>query len=170
MEPKRGYLVVSTDPTHIAAVDPGYRGLYRTPPFDQTKFNDGFDDPYISDEFVNQDGLIPDIAAADAVWKRFASVMSPEHLELLWVETGDGSSVPTESVDGEYLGYDVACLAPFWSIVADPARDVFMPELNKHGLIGSYEAAEVLRRTFSELPDGRDLDVYIWDVWRLPNR
>jgi hypothetical protein len=168
---RSGYLVVSTDPAHIGGADRNYQGLYRTPPFEQAKYNAGFDDPYITDEFVDEDGLIPDIATADTVRKRFASVMPPEHLEVLWVTTAAGDNVPTEAADGaDMLGHDVACLAPFWSIVADPAPDVSMPDLNEHGLLDSYEDAELLRERFADTPDGRVTELYVWKVWRLFKR
>jgi hypothetical protein len=171
VERRSGYLVLSRDPAHIGGSDRNYQGLYRTPPFEQAKYDAGFDDPYIADEFVDEDGLIPDIATADTVWKRFASVMPPEQLEVLWVTTADGDSVPTEAPDGaKILGHDVACLSPFWSIVADAVQDVSMPELNEHGLLDSYEDAELVRQRFVATPDGRVTELYVWEVWRVTKR
>jgi hypothetical protein len=168
VERRSGYLVVSTEPARIDAADQNYEGLYRTPPFDQAKYDAGFDDPYITDEFVDEDGLIPDIATADTVRKRFASIMPPEHLEVLWVATADGESLPTEAPEGaKMLGHDVACLAPFWSIVADPVPDIPTPELNEHGLLDSYEDAGLLRKRFTGTPHGRVAELYVWEVWRL---
>jgi hypothetical protein len=165
-----GYLVVSTDPAHIGSADARYRGLYRTPPFDQALYNAGFDDPYVSDEFVNEEGLLADVEAVEAVVDRFSTVMPISELEVLWVTTAASPELGGRPRAGWHrLGYDVACLSPFWSVVADPPEGVHLAALNEYGLLASRQAGELIRDGLNDTPHGRDLEMLVWEVWRRPS-
>ena len=127
--------------------NPRYEGLYRSPHWSQEKFEQGFDDPYVFGDSTNEAGLVRSLELARQVQHRFAQIESPEMLEIIYARTRERTSVPPSPGPGlGFLGFDVACYAPFWSIVADWPSDAraedFAAQLNQHGLFESIEDAQ----------------------------
>jgi hypothetical protein len=160
-----GFLVVLKDGGRPA--NPEYGGLYRTPPFLQQQYNRGFDDPYLSDKFVNDAGLIPSAEEVHIVLDRFSEVYPRSELEVLWVEhIGPDEDV---AADGA-LGVDIASLSPFWSILADIPEAFIEPwrdRLNEHGLFDSAATARAYRSAYRDgFRQDREVELHLWSVQR----
>jgi hypothetical protein len=169
-----GYLVVlrNAGPT-VSPRNPVYRGLYRVPPFFQERFAEGFDDPYLVDPDVTPEGLLPSRAVADRFIERFSEDYRPGELEVIAVrpiEVGDGTDGEGEALR---LGFDVAALSPFWSILADISVDPntdkrlaeFLLALNENGLFPEPDLARTYREYYTTVStDAAAVNLYIWDV------
>lgn len=105
----QGYLVLER-PTKVRGMPPEYRGLYRVPPF---LIDDWPEDPYMVEGLTSDGGFFSTLEGAEAARKALIELRSGSY-EIVFATTGAGAVSTTE------LGYDVACLAPFWSILADP--------------------------------------------------
>jgi hypothetical protein len=72
--------------------------------------------------------------------------------------------------DGRFLGIDIACTAPFWSVVADRPADAFVKEviraLNSNGLFDNEnDAVLYLSEYRSHHPEKADVDLFLWEVY-----
>jgi len=110
------------------------------PPWSLRQFKEGFDDPYMFGNYVNEVGLIKTLSSAQEVAERFTEVIAPSELEIIYSQTCEED--PRQPVGFQFLGYDVAAPeSPFWSLVADfplniSAFRVFFEKLNENGLFG----------------------------------
>jgi hypothetical protein len=118
---------------------------------------------------VNDEGLLEDMGAVETVLERFSDVMPKRDLAVLWVTTAVHRESDRRAPAGwQLLGYDVACYSPFWSVIADPPRDMTLPELNQCGLVASRQAGEEIRDAFGDTPDGGELEMLVWELWQRP--
>lgn len=167
-----GYLVVLKSTKQIMqSYNPRYRGLFRTRPFYIKEYERGFDDPYFSGKYTNEHGLIANLHSAREALEQLGNVEDRNAFEIIYARTVDDSS--RADIKGlRFLGFDVACYAPFWSIVVDspsPADPLFqrlLERLNEYGLFGSEEdAREYLKSYRSVNPKSESLTLNIWGVY-----
>jgi hypothetical protein len=166
-----GFLVVLKDPgISPRAWNPRYKGLCRTPPYREKEVEEGFEDPILFGDFVGEEGLAPDLATAQRVLDLFAEVEGPDALEILYARTCERGVKPSElPLESQFLGFDIACYAPFWSIVVDPpdhpdARRI-IAGVNENGLISSLDdATSYLEAYRSRWIDDQSLILRIWEV------
>lgn len=167
-----GFLVVEKQPPDLqTSPNKAYRGLYRTPPWDQDSFDGGFDDPYVLGQ-VSDAGLIPTRQLAEDALAKFAELSDPSDLEVIFARQVAPPVV--EQLEGlEQLGFDVCCAAPFWSILADPPVDrAPQPEItkvlvavNEHGLLANPLDAFALRdKASSEGWIDAGVELGVWQV------
>lgn len=167
----KGYLVVLKQPVRWARANPGYKGLYRGPgwptgiPEEEEPLDAYVWGPYMDDA---QGGLIPTLDLALELYHRFDD--SPREFEIIYASTSDE---PADQTSSHFLGYDIACVSPFWSIVADwPSDDSltpFLAGLNENGLFGRLEDAEsYLVRYRSVHPEKHKTILHVWRVRRIP--
>ena len=163
-------MVVQRDVSHIRSVqNTKYKGLYRTPPWSQSAFDDGFNDPIVFGNLTDKAGLIRDLVAANNVLERFAEVYQRANLEILWTRSHDAEIPPPPHF--RRLGTDIACKAPFWSILADmpagPLADWALVRVNDNGLFDDVETALMyLSRYRAEHPEHREIDLFVWEVYQ----
>src|SRR5712691_2878505 len=140
-----GYLIVQRNDRHLTTIGiPHYKGLYRTRDWSQQAYEGGFNDPLVFGAYTNSYGLIPTLREAVEVLQRFAEIEPIAELEIAWARQCDCK------VDGPsgctYLGIDVACTAPFWSILADRPPDEFVKRaadlMNPNGLFPDEDSAK----------------------------
>jgi len=178
MNLSEGFLVVLKAPEDIMLSNPCYRGLDRTAPWSQEKFEQGFEDPLVFADYTNEEGLIRSLSLAREVLDRFAQIESPGAFEIIYARTRDSTSVPSSpSVPGlRFFGLDVAGYAPFYSIVADVPSDYqsdprtkrLVDRLNEHGLFDSIEDAKAYSDAYRSkwLTDAEQSAVlHLWDVY-----
>jgi hypothetical protein len=174
MTPSKGFLVVLRPSVSNKGLNnPEYRGLDRTPPWSMEMFARGFDDPYVYEDFITPEGLIPTLALALQVQSEFAKVYDLKDTETIYVQTPGVSGLRRmNSPDMRFLGYDVAGAAPFWSIVGDcpPLSDSnlgrFLAQLNADGLFDSRElTADYFAEHLRHHSEGRDQGLEIWEVY-----
>jgi hypothetical protein len=172
VETHAGYLVVDEHQRHLESIGlPDYRGLYRVHPWSEQEYEAGFNDPYVFGNYVNSAGLIPTVAEAHEVRERFLEVHPHAELEVLWTrECGICVDVPP---DYAFLGIDVACTAPFWSILADLPPDAFVQEAkdrkNQNGLFrGEADARWYLSQYRIRHPESTGTDLFLWEVYAVP--
>jgi hypothetical protein len=126
--------------------NPGYRGIDRMPPFNQDRWNEGFDWPTMSRQLVDENLLSPDLARAEKVIEGFGWLHPSDDLEILFVRSGDrpGLTAATRPAS-QFLGFDTAGPAPFYSVLADPPLDPLADQhidrLNEFGLFPNDTAA-----------------------------
>jgi hypothetical protein len=172
-----GFLVVLRNAETHNPRNPRYRGLYRTPPFEQKRFDEGFDDPYLVDPALTTEGLLPTQNDAERVRDGFARTYPREELDVIHARVVDQRNVSDDAPGAHRLGFDVAGLAPFWSILADISVDPdadnvlakFLSELNENGLFSDSATAHSYRDYYVSIaPETAGLDLYVWDV-RTPS-
>ncbi len=166
-----GYLVVLNPPNYYPrSPNKQYRGLYRTPPYREEDAERGFEHPLVFGGFTNEAGLIADLATARQVLSRFGEVERGDRLEIIHVRSVHGNrDQELNSGSGlKWIGYDVACLAPFWSILVDwvpaelPASSL---RFNRYGLLNSLHDANMCLKGFRlRRPEDKDIVLYIWQV------
>lgn len=168
-----GYLVVLRVPEIVPrSHNPRYRGLYRTRPFYMEEYEQGFDDPYFGSNYSDSENLIQDRSVITEFIKQYAPVEDPEAFEAIYVRTyQDNQSMNGEKPNFPFLGFDVAGVSPFWSIVADcpPPSDsrfsIYLGQLNEYGLFSTARIArEYLEAYFAEFPERRS-PMHIWQVY-----
>jgi len=173
-----GYLVVLRMPVDIrSSRNPRYKGLLRTPPWSEEYYEKGFNDPYVFGEYTNEAGLIPSVELALEVLGRFAEVMPPVTLEIIYAQSCDNNDNPSlHSANLEFLGYDVAgSESPFWSLVADfplpeSVLSSFLGRLNDSGLFSSINDTKAYLQEYirHKLPH-YDSPWTLWRVYRVDN-
>jgi hypothetical protein len=165
-----GYLVVLKKPSHLERAAPRYRGLYRLPYWDQKRYDAGWDDPLWTAEFVDSEGFSPSRRFADRMIAEWLEVYDAADLEVIYATDRLDAGVPDEVADGtfEELGFDVACLRPFYSIVADVYGGMthHAETFNENGLLASRRAADEYRDEFRRLYPDEEADLY-YSVWRV---
>jgi hypothetical protein len=173
-----GYLIVLKMPVDIiSSRNPRYRGLFRTPPWSQEYYEKGFNDPYVFGEYTNEAGLIPSLDLAFEVLGRFAEIVSPVALEIIYAQSCDNNNKPSLHLANlEFLGYDVAgSESPFWSLVADfPLHEAilnsFLGKLNDSGLFSSIDDTKAYLEEYirHKLPH-YDSPWTLWRIYRVDN-
>ena len=167
----RGYLVVLKAPADVQqSYNPRYRGLYRMRPFHIDEYEKGFDDPYMSGQYTDDHGLIPTVALARQVLEKYSDVERADAFEIIYAKDEPAAATAfSDSVGHHFLGYDVACDAPFWSIVVDAPSDPRFLEwlnLNQNGLFESAEhAIAYLNKYRSQFPEKQDVVLKIWELY-----
>lgn len=168
MTAREGFLVVSKSPQEVTrSHNRRYKGLFRVPLWSRKEYERGFDDPLVFGDYTNDAGLIRNWALVQEVLTRFAEVEPSDSLEIIFVRATDGSVSEGPPVAGGYqfLGFDVAGTAPFWSIVldspdpSDPDLRRLLGYLNEHGL---FEQALDTYRT--QILQDQDIPLHIWEV------
>lgn len=169
-----GFLVVLKFlPQGQTLYNPHYKGIDRTPPFSLEEYQAGFDDPYLSRNYINSDGLIPSMELAKEALKDFSQIERAENLETIFVQEWD--KVQTEELSGyEFLGYDVAADRPFWSIVndspspEDPRFKAVLSKLNEYGLFADTRLAEEYLEIYSsQFQNKHARGLKIWAIYRV---
>jgi hypothetical protein len=172
-----GYLVVLKEPHDIASgANARYKGLYRKPPFLQDEWNRGFEDPYMKPTLTNDAGFFRDIETAEWALSQFVPIFGDQSLEIIYAEDVERKAAYSADKPNKVLGYDIACEAPFWSILADPplSPDIddaqlmeMLDRLNAHGLLDdSRDAANYRRRYYEQWQGDPDVRLYVWEVMR----
>lgn len=163
----RGYLVVLRDPEIRSGSNPKYRGVYRMPPYPTSIPEESVViDDYVFGKYKDSDGLIPTLALANQLVDGFSD--SPREYEIIYVETLD-APVDDSKEEFDLLGFDVACGAPFWSIVADwpkKKHDLHNSKLNQNGLFPNWhDAHNYLVDYLAEDDSGlRDVTLHVWRI------
>jgi len=163
----KGYLVVLPIPVRLSPLNPKYRGLFRGPgwptgiPEEEEPLDDYVFGPYMSDA---EGGLIPTLELARELLGRFSP--SPREFEIIYCQTPDEDD---SQCSYPLLGYDVASVLPFWSVVADwPTREgfeQFAESLNDYGLFSDLQQAERFIDRFREAyPENDRTILHIWLV------
>ena len=171
-----GYLVVLKSlPPSQTPYNARYRGIDRTPPFSIDAYQKGFDDPYLSRNFIDSDGLIPTIELARQALRVFSEYNPTGSLEMIFVHHADDQA-PQALGNYQLLGYDVASGRPFWSIVNEspsPEDPLFKPilgTLNANGLFASAEEAEDYRQLYESQQAKKHVkDLRVWAVYHVMN-
>jgi hypothetical protein len=80
-----GYLVVEKCPKAILpSLNARYKGLYRTVPWSEEKYEEGWNDPLVFGRYTDPAiGLIGTLEAAREVLDRFAEILPRDDLEIL---------------------------------------------------------------------------------------
>lgn len=166
-----GYLIVERNDRILIAIGiPHYKGLYRTPDWSQEAYESGFNDPLVFGTYTNSYGLIPILREAVEVVQRFAEIEPIAGLEIVWTrQAGSHVDVPLACT---YLGIDVACTAPFWSILADRPGDDFVKRaaefINPEGLFPNADRASwYLSEYRRHHPEKAEIVLYLWEVYAL---
>jgi len=165
-----GYLVALRNPADLEECAPGYRGVYRQPPWDQRRFDEGWDDPLWTAEFVDEHNLSPTRDFADRVLARWSEAHAREELEVIYASTSE-TSCPPERAAGTWreLGFDVAQLTPFYSIVADkdddPELATLYERLNEDGLFPTKETARHFLDSFLRIHSHEHEGTFL--IWRV---
>lgn len=163
-----GFLVVLRVPSHLGR-NRKYRGIYRRPLWSMERYAAGWDDPYLSGDYVDDDGLIPTDDLARAVLDRLLDVEQREDLEVISVIRDDSDVPDLAPPSGVFLGFDVASRdAPFWSVVSDvpvePEIRAMTRNLNDYGLFNSHDDALTYFRLCIGTPDFEPGGMSIWRV------
>lgn len=166
-----GYLVVLKAGEDERDSPQTYRGISRRPLWSDDLYAEGFRDPYVFGDYVDEHGLIQTLELAHAVAEKFRAVI-PDELEIIQVvEVLDGaeSSVPT--MPGSF-GLDVALReASFWSMIDDYPPDdwaqEFLTRLNRNRLFDSARDAMRFKDQCLRVghPYGHETDQLA--VWRV---
>ena len=168
-----GFLVVLRSPDDIKrSPNRRYRGVDRTPPWSQEKYEQGFNDPYVFGDYTQKGGLVPTLELAERIQNRFTEVGSSPELEIIYVRFCEPTvRWPTQLPGFTFLGYDVAGIeGPFWSMVKDfpldPAANDFLALLNENGLFNSVKDGSAYLETYcsQKWPD-YDLPVTVCEVY-----
>lgn len=166
-----GYLVVLRRPEDIVnSPNPSYRGLYRTPPWSQSAFEAGFDDPYTFGDLVTDEGFFPDEAAAGNALRQFAPLWPPEDLEIIWTRQLTAARNSRRNTSHSRIGFDLACQAPFWSPLVDRVPSgqrvrELRANLNDAGLIDdACEAFALLDEVRAKRLIEPGIDLFVWEV------
>jgi len=163
----KGYLLVLRALEKVTRSNPKYRGLYRMPP-QPAQFPEEEEavDAYVFGGYKSdsEGGLIPTEQLARELLSRFSA--SPREFDIIYAQTPDEE--PFESAY-PLLGYDVACLSPFWSILVDwPVRqgfESFKGLLNDNGLFSDSANAERFIAQFRQVYPEKDRTIlHIWRV------
>lgn len=169
-----GYLVVlRPELANTNLNNSKYRGLYRTPLDSMENYKRGFDNPYVFEKSISTDGLIPTIDLAHKARNKFTEIYQYNDLEIIYVQTSNGTAyTATDLANENFLGYDIAGIAPFWSIVgdcpllSDPRFQGELSQLNNAGLFDSIIVAEeYFLNHLEHLTEGRDQGLMIWKVY-----
>lgn len=161
-----GYLVVLKSPKAILECpNPNYRGLFRTRPFFIDEYEKGFDDPYFSGKYTDEHGLIFNLPLAKQVLQNYIKVENPADFEIIFVGTNklgnEHRSMPKEL---RFLGFDIACFSPFWSIVVD----LRSAQLNANGLFNTLvDAVTYYDYYLSSQDKDQGLILNIWEVYNV---
>ncbi|PYU98883.1 MAG: hypothetical protein DMG26_17605 [Acidobacteria bacterium] len=148
--------------------------MYRTVPWSQKKYNEGWLDPTMRG-YTDDKGLIPTLERAQEALNIYAEIQPAESLEIIYgrvCEDAEDVAQPEGVPRGaRYLGIDVAApWSAFWSIVGDfgpePPVQSFLTKLNEHGLFSSKDEAQALLSVYraEKLPD-YESPLAIWKVW-----
>jgi hypothetical protein len=175
MNVTQGYIVVEKRPADLRrSRNPRYRGLYRTVPWSQKKYNEGWLDP-IMRGYTDDKGLILTLERAREALSIYAENQPAESLELVygrvWEETEDVPQPEGLPRGARYLGIDVAApWSAFWSIVGDFGPELpvqsFLTKLNEHGLFSSKDDAQALLSVYrAEKLADYEFSLAIWKVW-----
>jgi hypothetical protein len=130
----------------------------------------GFDDPLVFGNYTNTYGLITSLSGAQEVLALLGPVTEESELETIWTRrTGSTSPVPHVTT---FLGIDMACSAPFWSIIADPPNDEFVREsvdrVNRSGLFqDEADTRRYLTSYRSAHPEKAGVMLYLCDVYAV---
>ncbi|TAH50150.1 MAG: hypothetical protein EYC68_14970 [Chloroflexota bacterium] len=173
MSKEKGFLVVLKSSEQIQhSYNPKYRGLYRTRPFYIEEYEKELNDPYFAGKYTDDHGLIPNLPFAAQVLAELVRMDDHASFEIIYVKDWEGASTLEDSSGFRFLGFDVACYSPFWSIVADspnpedPEVRAFLTKLNEYGLFSSGEEAESYREAYLNLyPNKQELILRIWEVY-----
>jgi hypothetical protein len=167
-----GYLVVLDRPDYFPrSLNKAYRGLYRTPPCREEDTAAGFEHPYVFGGYTDESGLIPDLETANNVLHRFGEITWQSSLEIIYAATDSPSADHAAERGYTMLGFDVACLAPFWSIVVDQVPSDRIPDLNEYGLLSSgQEAGSWLADFRARRSVDSDIELLIWQVFLVGRR
>lgn len=173
-----GYLVVLKPGLADAVLNNSkYRGLYRTPPYSMESYQKGFDNPYVFEKSISEDGLIPTLDLAQSVRIKFTEIHKFDDLEIIYVQTWNSSVQPEVTIPNvRFLGFDIAGTAPFWSIVgdcpssSDPRFHNELGQLNEYGLFDTVDLAEkYFKNHLTHFTEGRDQGLVIWRVYLVEN-
>lgn len=166
-----GFLVALAEHPNDSINAP-YRGIDRMVPFNQERWDGGFDHPTMSWEFVDENLLFRSLALAREAVRRYqaAGTGALEVLYVTGIEPGD--SLPSGTTRGGItLGFDVAGPAPFYSVVGDMPpglRAAWLPQLNKYGLLADLDDAQAFRDVY-QASQNRDQRLLIWRVAMVPS-
>ena len=165
-----GFLVVLRRPGDLLPTNPRYRGLYRAPPYPS-------DDPaeqavledYVFGSYTNEEAFIPDLTLARELLQRFKA-KSKRAFEIIYAKSGDLSDLRPPISGATFLGFDVACDAPFWSIVADFPIELstYLERLNEYGLFDRLEDAQEYLQAYHDYGfDDDSPDLKPWAVFLI---
>lgn len=185
----KGFLVLLRNPiVALTAGNPNfeplnrrYRGLQRLPPYGtpETPMDDlecerrALEEYVFSPDYNDENGMIPDLEKAKRLLAMFRDSGSPREFEIIFAETSDTGDAALFYPSWEWLGYDVAGEAPFYSLLADfppePEMRSFFQQLNEAGLFDTArQANEFLSAYVSvKLPDW-DVPYRVWRVFAVP--
>jgi hypothetical protein len=164
----QGYAVVQKTSAYKKSKNFLYRGIDRTVPWSQEKYDEGWDDP-IMRGYTDTNGLIPNIVRACEALRVYAEIEPADNLEILYGSVREGST-PVEAPQPclLFLGFDVASSrSPFYSIVGDfgpePPIQGFLIKLNQYGLFRSSDDATSFLETYrcEKLAD-YDFPLVVW--------
>jgi hypothetical protein len=151
----------------VKAGIPKYRCLYRTPTWSQQAYEHGFDDPIVFGSYTDSFGLIWDLKSARDVRERFLAWNPSKALEIIW--TGDPAAAATPVPFDTPLGIDIACKAPFWSIIADAGPEqveLLKRILNQNWLFDEAPNAQQYLSEYRGSHLGHSpLHLYLWTVY-----
>ena len=166
-----GYLVVLKSlPDQYTQYNHRYKGIDRTPPFSLESYRAGFDDPYLSREYIGLDGFIHSFELAQKVLDIYSQTEPAENLEIIfareWNEHQSG-----RMAEYRLLGYDIASDRPFWSIVndspspEDPRFKPFLSQLNENGIFGMAELAAQYLAEYSRSQSTNGKGLKLWVIY-----
>jgi hypothetical protein len=162
----KGYLVVLKQPVRWDDRNPSYKGLSRAPAWGDRPEEAEATDAYVFGSYTDssQGGLIPTSSLAQELYRLFST--SPRELEIIYAQTLDE---PQQDARRDLLGFDVACVTPFWSIVHDWPPDkeleVYLSRLNDNGLFTDpRDAGEFLDKFRAAHPEEDEIDLFIWRI------
>ena len=102
--------------------------------------------------------------------RRYAEIEPSTELAIIWTREAD-SRVDAPSAC-TYLGIDVACTAPFWSILADRPSDEFVKRaaelMNPNELFPDVDRASwYLSEYRRHHPEKAEIELFLWEVYAL---
>ncbi len=177
MSDPSGFLVLERQPDYVRDSDnPGYRGLYRLPPFSQELLAQGFEDPAVFHHDRYYDGdLIRTLPLAIEVLRQYREGYPDIPMEIVFTRSWDSHSpAPLPELPAgrlELLGFDVASGSPFMTTVGDmptEAEAEFRQYLNDSGLFPGESIAEDYRRAYlAKWEEHPGMVRHIWEVFAV---
>ena len=162
-----GYLVVLVESEYVLPTNPRYRGLYRLPPYpSRVPEEEQAVEDYVFGSYKNKEGLIPESALARELLTRLSK--SPRRFEIIYARAYAGGRELLQAEPLHFLGYDVGCPSPFWSIVGDFPIELssHSARLNEYGLFKEVGDAEAYLRAYHEGSFADDSPrLRIWEVY-----
>jgi hypothetical protein len=172
MKPIEGYLIVLI-PEKANRINHKYHGLDRLPPGSSEMYGSGFNNPYIDGNNVDDNGIISSIEKAHHVFSVFSKRFNPRDLEIIFIRTSARrTQQPLKLPDRNFIGYDVAGMNGFYSIVLDCSTNTEEPitglinQLNAYGLFDSRDLANrYLSANLQKFSYHRKKGIRIWEIY-----